>query len=214
MVCSHTPQLHEQSRTLKVVLCVNAVLFVIECTAGVLAASTALLGDSLDMFADAFVYAVSLYALSRGPNWKTRAAVIKGWMMLGFAVVVLALALVRLLNQELLPHSPTMGIIGGIALLGNVYCLCLLARHRGEDINMHSVWICSRNDIIANIAVLGAAIAVWQFRSPLPDAIVALAIATLFIRSAIDILRRAGNRLSSPAKLRSLPQVSAQASAD
>ena len=154
-------QYNEQARTLKLVMFANLALFIIECSAALIAASTALLGDALDMFADAFVYALSLYALSQGPHWKTRAAAIKGWLMLVFALVVLSMALIRLSNQELRPHSPTMGLIGCMALIGNVYCLWLLARQRGEDINMHSVWVCSRNDIIANVGVLRAAVAVW-----------------------------------------------------
>ena len=179
-----------QRSTLLLVLWINAGLFLIEGTAGLLASSTALLADALDMLGDALIYGFSLYVVSRGALWKARAAAAKGWIMLLFGVAVLGQAIHKMLVPEL-PHYPTMGVIGALALAGNAWCLWLLWRHRAEDINMRSVWLCSRNDIVANLAVLGAGAAVWLLHSRWPDIVVGLAIAALFLSSAIHVLREA-----------------------
>jgi cation diffusion facilitator family transporter len=181
-----------QRSTLLRVFWINATLFVIEGTAGLLASSTALLADALDMFGDALIYGFSLYVMSRGPLWKARAAVLKGWIMLLFGLGVLGQAVYKMLVSEL-PHYPTMGGVGALALAGNAVCLWLLWRHRTEDINMHSVWLCSRNDIVANLAVLGAGAAVWALYSRWPDILVGLAIAVLFLSSSVHVLREAAN---------------------
>ena len=179
-----------QRSTLLWVLWINAGLFLVEGTAGVLASSTALLADALDMLGDALIYAFSLYVVSRGALWKARAATLKGSIMLLLGLGVLGQAVYKMLVPEL-PHYPTMGIIGALALAGNAVCLWLLWRHRSEDINMRSVWLCSRNDIIANVAVLGAGAAVWALHSRWPDILVGLAIAALFMSSSIHVLREA-----------------------
>jgi Co/Zn/Cd efflux system component len=192
-----------QRSTLLWVLWINAGLFLVEGTAGLLASSTALLADALDMLGDALVYGFSLYVVSRGALWKARAATLKGWIMLLFGVGVLAEALYKMLVPAL-PHAPTMGVIGALALAGNALCLWLLWRHRAEDINMRSVWLCSRNDIVANTAVLGAGAAVWALHSRWPDILVGLAIAGLFLSSAIHVLRAAAEErraaTASPAR--------------
>jgi Co/Zn/Cd efflux system component len=179
-----------QRSTLLLVLWINAALFVLEGTAGVLASSTALLADALDMLGDALVYGFSLYVVSRDALWKARAAALKGWVMLLFGVAVLGQAVYKMIVPEL-PHYPTMGVIGTLALAGNAWCLWLLWRHRFEDINMRSVWLCSRNDIVANVSVLGAGAAVWVLQSRWPDIIVGLAIAALFLSSSFYVLRGA-----------------------
>lgn len=184
-------KLRERQRaTLLWVLWINASLFVVEGTAGVLASSTALLADALDMLGDALVYAFSLYAVAQGALWKARAATFKGWIMLIFGLAVLGQAVYKMLVPEL-PHYPTMGVVGALVLAGNALCLWLLWRHRTEDVNMRSVWLCSRNDIIANVAVLGAAAAVMALGSRWPDILVGLAIAALFLSSAVHVLRDA-----------------------
>jgi cation diffusion facilitator family transporter len=172
------------------VLWINATLFVIEGMAGLLASSTALLADALDMLGDALIYGFSLYVVSRGALWKARAAVLKGWIMLLFGLGVLGQAVYKMFVTEL-PHYPTMGAIGALALASNAVCLWLLWRHRTEDINMHSVWLCSRNDIVANLAVLGAGAAVWALHSRWPDILIGLAIAVLFLSSSVHVLREA-----------------------
>jgi Co/Zn/Cd efflux system component len=184
-------KLRERQRsTLLWVLWINAVLFVTEGTAGVLASSTALLADSLDMLGDALVYAFSLYVVSRDRIWKARAATFKGWIMLVFGLAVLGQAVYKMLVPTL-PHAPTMGVIGALVLAGNGVCLWLLWRHRAEDINMRSVWLCSRNDIVANTSVLAAGALVWALQSRWPDIVVGLAIAVLFLSSARNVLRDA-----------------------
>ena len=179
-----------QRSTLLWVLWINAVLFLVEGTAGLLASSTALLADALDMLGDALIYGFSLYVVSRGALWKARAATLKGWIMLLFGLGVLGQAVYNIVEPEL-PHYPTMGLIGALALAANAVCLWLLWSHRTEDINMRSVWLCSRNDIIANVAVLGAGAAVWALHSRWPDIVVGLAIAALFLSSSIHVLRGA-----------------------
>jgi len=177
-----------QRRTLNAVLWINACLFALAALAGWLAASTALLGDALDMLGDAFVYGFSLYAVARGRLWKARAAALKGWIMLVFGLGVLGQALYKVLVPAL-PHYPTIGAVGALCLAGNAVCLWLLWQHRAEDINMRSVWLCSRNDIIASTAVIGAGAGVWALESQWPDVLVGVAIAALFLRSAVGVLR-------------------------
>jgi len=179
-----------QRSTLLWALWINTTLFIIEGTAGLLASSTALLADALDMLGDALIYGFSLYVVSRGALWKARAAVLKGWTMLSFGLGVLGEAVYTMLVLEL-PHYPTIGGVGALALAGNAVCLWLLWRHRTEDINMHSVWLCSRNDIVANLAVLGAGAAVWALHSRWPDILIGLAIAVLFLSSSVHVLREA-----------------------
>lgn len=176
--------------TLRVVLAINLTMFAVEAVAGWLANSTALLADSLDMLGDALVYGFSLYAAGRGISWKARAALFKGLIMAGFGLFVLGQAAYQAM-QPALPHAETMTVIGLLVLTANGVCLMLLWRHRTDDINMRSVWLCSRNDIIANVAVLVAAVSVWGTVSPWPDLIVGLGIAVLFLRSAFGVLREA-----------------------
>ena len=179
-----------QTSTLKIVLGINAVMFAVELTAGLLADSVALIADSLDMLGDALVYGFSLYVVARGARMKALAALFKGMIMAGFGLFVLGQAIYKILLPEL-PSFETIGLIGLLALAANATCLALLWRHRAEDINMKSVWICSRNDIVANVAVLFAAVGVWFTGSGWPDILIGLAIATLFLRSAFLVLREA-----------------------
>src|SRR3972149_11754766 len=178
----------EHRKVLIVVLVINAVLFVVEAGAGLLAHSTALLADSLDMLGDSLVYGFSLYVLWRSAEWRATAAVLKGIVMAAFGVGVLAEAVYKV-TAAVVPVAETMGIIGLLVLLGNGLCFLLLFRHRSDDLNMRSTWLCSRNDIIANLSVLVAAIGVKVFNASWPDSVVGAAIATLFIRSAFSVLR-------------------------
>jgi Co/Zn/Cd efflux system component len=179
-----------QTATLRLVLLVNAGMFVVELASGLLAGSVALLADSLDMLGDALVYAFSLYVVARGPLWKARAAVAKAAVMALFGVFVLAQLVYKLVHPDL-PTVETMGGVGALALLANGVCFAALWHHRVEDINMRSVWLCSRNDLIANVAVLLAALAVWRTRSPWPDIVVGVLICGLFLRSALRVAREA-----------------------
>jgi cation diffusion facilitator family transporter len=178
----------EHRKVLIVVLVINAVLFVVEAGAGLLAHSTALLADSLDMLGDSLVYGFSLYVLWRSAAWKAKAALLKGAIMALFGAGVFLEVIYKTISG-IVPSAGTMGIIGLLVLLGNGICFLLLFRHRSDDLNMRSTWLCSRNDIIANLSVLVAAIGVKVFDASWPDILVGAAIATLFLRSAFTVLR-------------------------
>ena len=179
-----------QSKMLKVVLSINLGMFLLEFVAGLMAASTALLADSLDMLGDALVYGFSLYVVSRNDTWKAVSAVIKGGIMALFGLFVLGQAAYKFLTP-ITPQFEMVGLIGLIALTANAVCLSLLWHHRAEDVNMRSVWLCSRNDIIANTSVLLAALGVWLTNSQWPDLLVGLGIAVLFLRSAFHVFKDA-----------------------
>jgi len=177
-----------QSSTLKIVLAINAVMFVVELTAGLIGHSVSLVADSLDMLGDALVYGFSLYVVARGARMKAKAALFKGLIMLCFGLFVLGQTVYRIAVPQL-PMFEAIGAIGLLALAANGMCFYLLWRHRENDINMSSVWLCSRNDIIANVTVLFAAAGVWLTQSGWPDIAVGLALAALFLRSALHVLR-------------------------
>src|SRR3989344_2909347 len=185
---------NRQSATLKIVLGINAVMFVVELTAGLLASSVSLVADSLDMLGDALVYGFSLYVVARGARMKEISALFKGSIMAVFGLFVMGQAIYKMI----IPHVPVFEAIGGVGLLAlaaNSLCLVLLWRHRTDDINMNSVWLCSRNDIVANVSVLFAALAVWLTGSGWPDVVVGLALAVLFLRSALFVLWSATTEL-------------------
>ena len=185
-----------QAGALKIVLAINALMFVVEATGGYLASSTALLSDSLDNLGDALTYGLSLYVVSRSDRAKARVALFKGAMIAAAALAVVAQIIYRLF----VPSTPIFEAMGGLALLAlvaNGACLLLLWRHRHDDVNMSSVFECSRNDIASNLAVLAAAGAVWSVGSGWPDLIVAIILAALLLTSAGQVLRRATRELSA-----------------
>jgi Co/Zn/Cd efflux system component len=179
-----------QRRVLHAVLWINAAMFLTESVAGVIANSTALLADSVDMLGDAIVYGVSLYVIGRGSVWQARAAQLKGVVMAAFAVGVLAQVAAKI-ARGIVPTVEVMGAVGALALAANLVCLGLLWRRRGDDINMRSAWICSRNDVFGNAAVLAAAGATAATGSPWPDIVIGLLVAAVFARSAVLVLREA-----------------------
>jgi Co/Zn/Cd efflux system component len=180
----------EQRRILQIVLVINAVMFVAEFGAGVVAGSTALMADAVDMLGDALVYGLSLFALSRSDRWKGGAALAKGLFILAFGIGILIEVAVKI-RTGIPPSSTLMLLFGGVALAANLACLRLLWRFRSHDVNMASTFECSRNDVIANMGVLVAAGLVAAFRSPWPDIVVGAIIATLFLRSAVSVIRNA-----------------------
>ena len=192
--CVSTELAGRQRRILIWVLIINAVMFVVEASAGWLANSSALLADSLDMLGDTIAYGFSLYAIARGPRWTAISALLKGSIMALFGLFVLGEVISKLI-WPVMPVAGTIGIIGVLALLANLTCLLLLTRHRSDDINMHSVWLCSRNDIIANTGVLLAAAGVALTQQGWPDIVIGLIIATLFLRSAFQVFGRAIRQL-------------------
>ena len=179
-----------QGSTLKTVLGINAVMFIVELVAGLISGSVSLVADSLDMLGDALVYGFSIYVVARGARMKAIAALFKGGIMAAFGLFVLGQAVYRIVFPQV-PVFEAIGAIGLLALAANSICFVLLWRHRADDINMSSVWLCSRNDIVANVSVLFAAAGVWLTDSGWPDILVGLALAVLFLRSAQFVLRGA-----------------------
>jgi len=199
--CEVAAMRERHGRVLWIVLALNTLMFVVEGWAGLLAHSTSLLADALDMLGDALVYGFSLFVLARSSRWQAGAALAKGAFMLGFGLAVLAEAAYKVFHP-LMPGAETMGIVGTVALAANVVCFALLYRHRGDNLNMSSTWLCSRNDLIANVAVLLAAGATYLVASRWPDIVIGCVIAALFLRSASGILRDAVRALWPRASFR------------
>lgn len=185
-------------RVLWIVLFINAAMFIVEGVAGIRAHSTSLLADSLDMLGDALVYGFSLLVLDRSAQWQARAAFTKGAFMLLFGLGVMAEAAYKTL-VPVMPAAETMGLVGAVALAANLACFLLLYRHRADNLNMSSTWMCSRNDLIANLGVLAAAGVIYLTASRWPDILVGAAIALLFLRSAFSVLRESLGELRMPA---------------
>jgi cation diffusion facilitator family transporter len=177
------------------VLAINAVMFVVEFCAGLISGSTALLADSLDMLGDSLVYGFSLFVVHRGLVWRARAALLKGTVMVLFGVAVLIEVAFKL-RTGAPPAVPAMIAVGTLALAANGLCFSLLWRHRADDINLRSTWLCSRNDLIANSGVLVAAGLVAWSGSGWPDIVVGLGIAALFLRTAVVVLRESLEELA------------------
>jgi Co/Zn/Cd efflux system component len=184
----------KQSSTLKIVLGINVAMFAAGIGAGIYAGSSALLSDSLDNLGDAATYGLSLYAVYKSSRAKAQVALFKGGLILLAALIVLAQVIYKLLVPTV-PLFEVMGVVSLAALVGNSICLYLLTRHRTDDVNMNSVWECSRNDIASNISVFLAAGAVWFTQSGWPDIIIASALVCLFLRSAIRVFSAASRQL-------------------
>ena len=188
--CSLNGLMERQRGTLQSVLGINAVMFFVIVAAAIYGKSTALLADSLDNLGDALTYSLSLYAVSKGAAVKAKVALFKGGLIFLAAMAVAA----QIIYKLFVPSVPVFEVMGTFSLLGlaaNSLCLFLLWRHRHEDVNMSSVWECSRNDIASNISVFVAAGAVWFTGSGWPDVLIALALVCLLIRSAIRVISSA-----------------------
>jgi Co/Zn/Cd efflux system component len=184
-------KLRESQRgTLKAVLFINAVMFIVIAGAAFYGQSTALLSDSLDNFGDALTYGLSLYVVFRGDVAKAKVALFKGGVIFIGACVVLAQIIQRLIVPAL-PSYEIMGIFSLVGLVANSLCLFLLWKHRNEDINMSSVWECSRNDIASNLSVFISAGAVWFFESGWADIFVAACLAILLLNSSFRVINSA-----------------------
>jgi Co/Zn/Cd efflux system component len=179
----------EYKRRLMIVTAVNIGMFFVEMAAGQLAGSQALKADALDFFADGITYAISFWAIGRPVGIRTGAAVAKGFSLFAMGIWVAATTLYHFFVFGV-PHAETMGFIGILALLANVFTVWLLYKYKDGDANIRSVWLCSRNDAIGNGAVIVAAIAVAFLGSGAPDLIVAGVMAALFLTSAWQILRQ------------------------
>ena len=195
--CAHKRQelqtlaLHgAQRRVLVAVLVINLVMFCIEFGAGLVARSSALQADAVDMLGDAIVYGLSLWAVNRGARWEAGAALAKGLLILAFFVLIVV-ALVDKLLHGVPPSSTLMAVFGAIALAANLGCLALLWRFRALNINMKSTFECSRNDVAANLGVLVAAGGVSLVGQGWPDIVAGGVIALLFLRSAVRVIGEA-----------------------
>ena len=184
----------DQRRVLVIVLAINAVMFVLEFGAGVIAGSAALMADASDMLGDALVYAVSLYALARSDRWKAGAAMLKGVVILALGIGI-AVNVVLKVRSGVPPSSALMLGFGALALVANLVCFRLLTRFRHQDVNMASTWECSRNDLINNTGVILAAVLVWWLASPWPDIVIGSLMALVFLRSAFRVMAEAAPQL-------------------
>lgn len=177
----------KQKSTLVKVLWINALMFLIVVGAALYGKSSALLSDSLDNLGDALTYGLSLYVVSQNAQAKARVALFKGVLILLGASLVVGQVVWKFLNP-VVPSFEVMGVFSLAGLAANGFCLWLLWRHRNEDINMSSVFECSRNDIAANLSVFAAAGGVWLFQSGWPDVVVASCLAALLLRSAVHVI--------------------------
>lgn len=188
--CSLDPLRERQRSTLKIVLVINAVMFFVIVVAALYGKSSALLADSLDNLGDALTYALSLYAVAKGAAVKAKVALFKGGLIFLAALTVAA----QIVYKLVVPSVPVFEVMGLFSLLGlaaNSACLFLLWRHRHEDVNMSSVWECSRNDIVSNLSVFVAAGAVWFTGSGWPDIVIAAGLVWLLMRSAVRVIQSA-----------------------
>jgi len=183
-----------QRRVLILVLVINAVTFLMMVTAAVFSGSSSLLSGALDNLGDALTYALSLAVIGATSAAKARVALFKGVLIFGAAIAVALQISWRILHVET-PIVETMGIAALLNLGANLLCLRLLYPYRNGDVNMSSVWECSRNDVMEGIAVIAAALTVWVFESGWPDVVIAAALVVLFLRSAARVLRGAWREL-------------------
>jgi len=188
-----------QRGTLVKVLWINAIMFVAIAAAAFFGNSTALLSDSLDNLGDALTYGLSLFAVTRGPATKARVALFKGGLIF-IAACLVVMQIIYRLASPVLPSYEIMTIFSLAGLAANGACLFLLWRHRHEDINMSSVFECSRNDIAANLSVILAAVGVWVFNSGLPDIIIASLLAAFLLNSSARVIKGALSELADANK--------------
>ena len=181
-------------RVLWAALAINAVMFAVEIGGSVLANSSALLADAVDFLGDAFNYGISLAVLALSPLARSRAAAVKGATMTTYGLFVAAHA-TWAWSQAVVPAPSTMGAIAVLALLANASVALLLYRYRNGDANMRSVWICSRNDVLGNLAVIAAAIGVFGTAQGWPDAVVAAILAALAMSGGIAVMRHAWDEM-------------------
>ena len=191
--CSHETRFEglsaEYKRRLWLVIAINASMFLVEMAAGALAGSQALQADALDFLGDATTYGISLAVIGTSIQIRARAAILKAISLTTMALWVLGSTAYHVLILGI-PRAEVMGAIGILALAANAASVLILMRYKDGDANVRSVWLCSRNDAIGNVAVMIAALAVWSTATKWPDLIVAAIMAGLFLNSSIQILRQ------------------------
>ncbi len=196
--CHHcddqTPATGAYRRILYIVIAINAIMFVVELSAGLMANSVALQADALDFLGDTATYAITLMVLGLNTTWRAGAALLKGATMGLFGIWVIGQTIHHAIDPGL-PGAAVMGSIGTMALIANMVSALLLFRHRDGDANRRSVWLCSRNDAIGNIAVVIAASGVFATGTAWPDLAVGLGMAALALTGSWQILRQAMGEL-------------------
>lgn len=178
----------KQSKTLKIVLLINIVLFCLTAFYGWAANSTGLMSESIDDFGDAVTYALSLYVIYKSNQMKAKVAFVKGCLILLGAIFVLSQVILHIIDNTV-PIFETMGTVAFIALLLNFTCFFLLTKYREQDINMSSVWECSRNDILNNVSIIVASVVVWITNLGWADIAVGLVLSLLLLQSSFRVLK-------------------------
>lgn len=181
-------------RRLWAVIAINAIMFVVEISAGHLAGSQALQADALDFLGDAMTYGISLAVIGMSLRVRATAALVKGASLSVMGIWVLGATIYQIFVNGV-PEAPIMGAVGFLALAANLASVLILVRYKDGDANVRSVWLCSRNDAIGNVAVMFAALGVWGTSTGWPDLIVAAGMAGLFLFSASQIIRQAWREL-------------------
>jgi Co/Zn/Cd efflux system component len=193
----------DYKRRLIAVVAINATMFVVEMVAGQLAGSQALKADALDFFADSLTYGASLFVIGMPLRTRSLVALAKGASLLLMGLWVLASTVWRVFVEGV-PEAGVMGAVGFLALAANIASVLILVRYRDGDANVRSVWLCSRNDAIGNVAVVVAALGVWGTATGWPDLIVAAIMAGLFLTSSVKILGQAWREYKTRAEPKSL----------
>ena len=191
--CSSNQPIHQSpkyKKALWIVLVLNLSMFFVEIVMGIKSGSTSLLSDSLDFLGDSANYLISLIVLPMALSYRAKASMVKGLTMGVFGLFILITTIYRAFYGEI-PSYSEMSIVGFLALLVNVSALLILLKFRDGDSNVRSVWVCSRNDAIGNMAVILAGIAVYFFQSKYPDLIVAFILAFLALQASQEIIKRA-----------------------
>ena len=194
-----SPPIGSYRRVLIVALIINAGMFLVEVVSGAGAGSSSLQADALDFLGDAANYSISLMVLAAALNTRAWAAIAKGASMGLFALWVIWQA-ITISRTAIVPVAPVMGIVGSVAFLANLLVAGLLYRHRNGDANMQSVWLCTRNDVLGNLAVLAAASGVFATGRGWPDVLVALAMAALALQGTWRVLTQARSELEHVAR--------------
>lgn len=179
-----------QSKTLKIVLVINVFLFLIVFSSGWLAQSTGLMSESFDDLGDAITYALSLFVIYKSNQAKAKVALFKGLLILTGALFVLFQVVQHILNQSV-PVFEIMSVVGFIALFGNAACLFLLTKHKNHDINMSSIWECSKNDMANNVAVIIASGLIWCTNNGWADTLVGLVLSFFLLNSSYRVITSA-----------------------
>jgi cation diffusion facilitator family transporter len=190
---------HALKKVLWAVFAINAVMFLLEIIVGYLYHSTALMADSLDMFSDAFVYGISIFVIAKSGSVKAKVSLIKGILMTTMAFYVIY-ELITKISNPIVPEGQIIAGVGMLAFVANAVCLWLLFRHKDGDINIRSAWVCSRNDMTANVGVIVAGVLVLYSGSQWPDYIIGVSVALLVLVSSFRVITDSLRELRSERK--------------